>query len=104
MLVRACLPKLQRRQVQLPPAPTKSVVPGTCLRSIFSNQRRADDFTLAIQRMLIDRKSVIEKSTRPYRPWMKVYEEYCATEADAISRERHIKVDEVPGVHSKVNS
>ena len=42
-------------------------------------------------RRLAEHNSGKVKSTRPYRPWRKVYVEQFATELEAIGREREIK-------------
>ncbi len=42
-------------------------------------------------RRLIEHNSGKVKSTRPYRPWKKVYSEQFSTEIEAIRREREIK-------------
>src|SRR5258706_14582392 len=42
-------------------------------------------------RRLNEHNSGKVKSTRPYRPWTKIYVEQFATEAEAMSRERELK-------------
>ncbi len=42
-------------------------------------------------RRLVEHNSGKVKSTRPYRPWKKIYTEEFPTEIEAIRREREIK-------------
>ena len=90
-----------------PACPDKVGGPGYMFKVYILESEKSGRFYIGYSedadRRLVDHNSRKVKSTRPYRPWMKVYEESCATEADAISRERHIKVDEVPGVYSKAD-
>src|SRR5258706_7537057 len=43
------------------------------------------------ERRLSEHNSGKVKSTRPYRPWVKVYIEQFATESEAMNREKEIK-------------
>ncbi|MBN8578744.1 MAG: GIY-YIG nuclease family protein [Cytophagales bacterium] len=43
------------------------------------------------ERRLAEHNSGKVKSTRPFRPWIKVYSESFATEAEAMKREKSIK-------------
>ena len=43
------------------------------------------------ERRLVEHNSGKVKSTRPYRPWKKVYQESLSTEIAAINRERELK-------------
>jgi putative endonuclease len=48
-------------------------------------------YSEAPDRRLFEHNAGKVKSTRPYRPWKKVYQEQFLTEAQAMERERELK-------------
>jgi putative endonuclease len=70
-------------------------VPGTMFFVYILQSEKNERFYVGYSefpdRRIIEHNSGKVKSTKPHRPWSKVYEEVCLTELEAIRREREIK-------------